>query len=336
MRKSIARQQGSVRRLTLDSAILANNPLSDPARRPLHLYVPAGNLEHQPPPLLVYLAGFTQSGLSQTNWSAFSESMPERLDRLIEQGRMGPVVVAFPDCFTRFGGNQYLNSSAMGRYEDYITDEVVPFVEGQVGCGGPGRRAVFGKSYGGFGAVMQAMRRPEAWSAVACHSGYMGFDQCYAADLLVTVTQLRRYGGSIEAFLSHFDATAYPTEAEIAAIAILSVAATYDPDPDSTLGIRLPVDLETGEIIPQRWAVWLRHDPVRIASEHAPALRRLKGLFIDCGDADEYHLQFGARRLKRVLDKAGITHHYEEFPGGHEGCDHRLDESLLFLERVLA
>jgi S-formylglutathione hydrolase FrmB len=336
MRKSIARQKGLVRRFTLDSGILANNPLGDPARRWLDLYVPAGNLEHQLPPLLVYLAGFTQSGLSQTNWSAFSESMPERLDRLIEQGRMGPVVVAFPDCFTRFGGNQYLNSSAMGRYEDYITDEVVPFVEGQVGCGGPGRRAVFGKSYGGFGAVMQAMRRPEAWSAVACHSGYMGFDQCYAADLLVTVTQLRRYGGSIEAFLSHFDATAHPTEAEIAAIAILSVAATYDPDPDSTLGIRLPVDLETGELIPQRWAVWLRHDPVRIASEHTPALRRLKGLFIDCGDADEYHLQFGARRLKRVLNKAGIAHHYEEFPGGHAGCDHRLDQSLMFLERILA
>ena len=114
MRKSIAGQKGLVRRFILDSAILANNPLGDPARRWLHLYVPAGNLEHQPLPLLVYLAGFTQSGLSQTNWSAFSESMPERLDRLIEQGRMGPVVVAFPNGFTRFGGTSISTARRSG------------------------------------------------------------------------------------------------------------------------------------------------------------------------------------------------------------------------------
>jgi hypothetical protein len=38
--------------------------------------------------------------------SAFRENLPERLDRLIGQQRMLPVVVAFPDCFTRLGGNQ--------------------------------------------------------------------------------------------------------------------------------------------------------------------------------------------------------------------------------------
>ena len=336
MRRSLAWPQGSVHRVTLDSAVLADNPLGDPARRSLDLYVPAGYRADRPPPLFVYLAGFTQSGLSQTNWSAFSENVPERLDRLVGQGRMGPVVVAFPDCFTRFGGNQYVNSAGIGRYEDYVIDEVVPSAEAQLRCGGPGRRAVIGKSYGGFGALMQAMRRPGVWSAVACHSGYMGFDQCYANDLLVTATQLRRHGGSIEAFLAHFDATDHPSDTEIVAIAILAVAATYDPDPDSPCRIRFPINLETGEISPERWAVWQRHDPLRIVAEHAPALRRLKALFIDCGDADEYHLQFGARRLKRLLDEAGVAHRYEEFPGGHDGIDHRLDDSLVVLERALA
>ena len=46
--------------------------------------------------------------------------------------RMGPVIVVFPDCFTSLGGNQYVNSSAIGRYADYLTREMIPFVDGEV------------------------------------------------------------------------------------------------------------------------------------------------------------------------------------------------------------
>ena len=42
---------------------------------------------------------------------------------------MGPVIIVMPDCFTALGGNQYLNSSAIGRYADYLTRELVPFVD---------------------------------------------------------------------------------------------------------------------------------------------------------------------------------------------------------------
>ena len=37
--------------------------------------------------------------------------------------RMPPVVVAFPDCFTRLGGNQYINSASMGAWEDFLLHE---------------------------------------------------------------------------------------------------------------------------------------------------------------------------------------------------------------------
>ena len=42
---------------------------------------------------------------------------------------MGPAIVVFPDCFTCLGGNQYVNSSAIGRYADYLTREIIPFVD---------------------------------------------------------------------------------------------------------------------------------------------------------------------------------------------------------------
>ena len=105
---------GSVGRITIESQVLKSNLLGDPSVRVVDVYVPAGHDGHGLP-LLVDLVGFTGSGLSHTNWVGFRENLPERLDRLIGEQRMPPVVVAFPDCFTRLGGNQYINSTSIGR-----------------------------------------------------------------------------------------------------------------------------------------------------------------------------------------------------------------------------
>ena len=113
MRKFVG-PAGAVSRITIESQILKDNLLGDPSERAVDVYVPAGH-DGQRLPLLVDLVGFTSSGLSHTNSVGFRENLPERLDRLIGEGTMPPVVVAFPDCFTRLGGNQYINSAATGR-----------------------------------------------------------------------------------------------------------------------------------------------------------------------------------------------------------------------------
>jgi enterochelin esterase-like enzyme len=84
--------------------------------------------------------------------------LPERLDRLIGEERMPPVIVAFPDCFTRLGSNQYINSASVGAWEDFLLHEMLPAIEQRYGCGGPGRRGVFSKSSGGYGAITHALR----------------------------------------------------------------------------------------------------------------------------------------------------------------------------------
>ncbi|MFN8448174.1 MAG: alpha/beta hydrolase-fold protein [Anaerolineae bacterium] len=61
--------------------------------------------------------------------TAWGESFQERIDRLITTGKMRPVIAVLPDCFTIFGGAQYINSSALGRYEDYLVDELIPYVD---------------------------------------------------------------------------------------------------------------------------------------------------------------------------------------------------------------
>ncbi len=128
MKKDQAAPAGTIHRLTLDSAVLAGNLLRDPHLRAIDVYVPHGH-DGRGLPLLVDLVGFTAGGPIHTNWKNFGENVPERLDRLIATGAMPPSVVAFPDCFTKLGGNQYVNSAAMGRWDDFLLTEAVPFVE---------------------------------------------------------------------------------------------------------------------------------------------------------------------------------------------------------------
>ena len=116
---------------------------------------------------------------------------------------------------------------------------------------------------------------------------------------------------------------------------ILCMAATYDPSPAAPNGFKLPYDLETGERIETRWRKWLEHDPIHMVKQYQKELKSLKGIYIDCGWRDQYHIHYGCRQLSAQLHKAGVNHRYEEFNDTHSGVDYRMDVSLPFLYRAL-
>jgi S-formylglutathione hydrolase FrmB len=338
--KRTAHPSGDVHSLVVESQVLRSNMLSDPTDRRVDVYVPAGS-DGAGLPLLVDLVGFTAGGPAHTNWQAFRENVPERLDRLIGEGLMPPVVVAFPDCFTRMGGNQYVNSASTGAWADFLTTELLAAVEGRFGCGGVGRRGVFGKSSGGYGAIVHALDHADVWAAAACHSGDMAFELCYLPDMPDVLRALARNqasggDGTIESWWTRFEASPKPSDGAMKVVNILAMAAHYDPDPTQFLGLRLPVTADTCEIIPERWVNWLAHDPVVKLHRQADALRGLKALYIDCGVNDQFNLLYGARRFKRRMDELGIAHCYEEFPDNHSAVDYRMDESLPYLAKALA
>lgn len=326
---------GTVSRIIVESQALAGNLLGDASQRAVDVYVPAKS-DGNGLPLLVDLVGFTGSGLSHTNWVALRENVPERLDRLIGEGRMPPVVVAFPDCFTRLGGNQYINSAAVGAWEDFLLFEMLPAIEQRFQCGGAGRRGLFGKSSGGYGAITHALRHADIWAAAGCHSGDMAFELCYFPDMPTVLRALARCDYSIARWWTELEAAKKRPEEAGAVVNILAMAASYDPDPAEFLGIRLPVTFDTCEIIEQRWRNWLRHDPAVALESGAENLRSLKALYIDCGDRDQFNLLYGARRFVRRLRELGIAHRYEEFPDNHSSIDYRMDESLPFLANALS
>jgi hypothetical protein len=335
MRKDRAAPPGQIHRLMLESSVLKGNLLGDPIERIVDVYVPAKQ-DGRGLPLLVDLVGFTAGGPVHANWKNFGENLPERLDRLIGSGAMPPCVVALPDCFTRLGGNQYINSAAVGRWDDFLLSECVPFVEAKFGCGGQGRRGCFGKSSGGYGSIAHALLHPDFWAAAASHSGDMAFEWCYLPEFPRLLRKLAKEGNSIQKWIEAFYAAPKAKDADIHDLMTLAMCATYDPDPSAYLGVRLPVTMDTCEIIPERWANFMKWDPCVMVEERGAGLKQLKALYIDCGDIDQYNLVYGARRLNRSLERLGVAHTYEEFADDHTAVDYRMDTSLPILAKALA
>ena len=330
--------RGRLDTFVLDSKVLRDNPLRDPARRNVWVYLPP-EYDKEPNrrfPVFMDIVGFLGSGRSHLNWKAFDENVPQRLERLARRGKMGPVIAVFPDCFTRLGGNQYINSSAVGRYADYLLMEILPEVDRRYRTlRDPKKRALFGKSSGGYGAIVHGMRYARHWGAVACHSGDMYFDFCYRMDMARTTDTLAKHGRDPQRFLRDLLASKKLSDVDAHAVMFLAMAAFYDPAPRTALGFHLPMDLTTGELDERRWARWLGHDPIFMIEEAGAAkqLNSLKGVYIDCGFRDQYYLHYGARIMHRKLKERGIPHRYEEFDDDHSSVDYRMNESLPWLYR---
>jgi enterochelin esterase-like enzyme len=328
---------GRVVQLQHQSQVLRDNPWGDPADRLVPVYLPHGyNEQSQPLVALWDLAAYTNSGPGHIAWRNHGENLPQRLDRLIGQGHMPPAVVVMPDCYSSLGGNQYINSVGVGRYADYLVQELVPFISSRVNVVNQAvGRAVFGKSSGGYGALYHAMHFPGTWGAVAAHAPDTAFDLLFRPVFPDTCLHLEKFNLKAESFIRKFWESKNPSGRDFTTLMILAMAASYDPDPQNPGNIRLPFDLHTCELNEVRWNKWLAFDLVNLVADHVKALHSLKALYLDVGSYDQYNIQFGTRQLAARFKDHQVPFHFEEFNGNHSGMDWRLDYPLPFLVQAL-
>ena len=320
-----------------DSRVLRGNAAGDPHERVVPIYLPPSYADHPERryPVVYVLTGFMGRGRMLLNDNAWSPALDDRMNALIANGAPEAILV-MPDCFTRYGGSQYLNSTATGRYEDHLIDELVPHVD-RTYRSLPGRdhRGIAGKSSGGYGALIQGMRHPDVFGAVASHSGDLYFDYCYRGDVPKFCSEVQRAGG-LAPWFEAFQAKAQKKHDDLTVLNILGMAAAYSPNPKSEpFGIDLPCDLDTGAFRDDVWARWLEWDPLRLVERHADALRSLRLLYLDCGVRDEWSLHLGARLFARRLKALSIAHEHQEFDDGHMNVSYRYDVSLPKLARAL-
>lgn len=319
---------GTLDRLVVQSDLLADNPLGDPARRPLYVYRPPGvDADSEPElPAVYVIQGFTGQLDAWLGRSAFESTFIERLDEMFAAEQCPPGIVVLVDAWTSRGGSQFLNSSSLGRYQDYLCDEVVPFIDERYPTiADRDHRALSGKSSGGYGAMVVPMMRPDVFGALASHAGDALFECCYQPEFPVVARQLRdQFDGSFEVFHQRlaesprFDFARFGQPLEL-----YGYACAYSPDPDRPGEARLPFEPQTGRLVEEVWAQWLALDPVRMAPRHADALRSMRRIYLDAGRSDEYFLDLGAQAFAGELDKLGVAHTLDLFEGKHGGIGYR-------------
>ena len=88
-------------------------------------------------------------------------------DRAIAQGVIKGFILVAVDMNTPLGSSWYVNSPATGNWEDFMTQELVPYIDANFKTL-PSRdsRGIAGIFIGGYGAIRFGMRHPDVFGSV--------------------------------------------------------------------------------------------------------------------------------------------------------------------------
>jgi len=296
----VTAQNGRLIWTTIHSPSLEKNLLGDSPDKSVTIYLPPGyDNSDALYPVSYYLNGYTANNNMWTN----SFHLHIVMDNLISQGKIQEMIVVMPDGFNSYGGSFYTNSSVSGKNEDYITKDLIEFIDSKYRTlKQKESRAIGGGSMGGYGAMKLAMKHPDIYCAVSSHSGVLSFNQ------------------------RKDDVRLNPNWTQAGYLAYRAWSIAFSPNPDSPVLYDYPAD-ENGNIREDVWNRWLKHDPVSMVKDYQDNLRKLRGIYFDHGSWDS---------IVSVED-AGVPHTYEEYPGDHfDQWANRLYIALPFLSNLLS
>ncbi len=309
---------------------LEGNPLGDPHERHALVYLPPGYGEGaRRYPVVLMLPGFAGNHVDVVSYDPWKPSTLEALDAQMVAGACPPAIVVVPDCTTFWGGSQFLDAPSVGRYQTYLAEDVLGFLDANYRTiPETAGRAAVGRSSGGFGALRLAMDRPGTIAAVASHAGDALFDVTMRPMLTNAATAIARAGG-VAAFVAALREGGPKGFGAFDAAFVLASAACYAPTRlNDVRAPRLPVRATDAAFDAEVWAEWLAHDPVHRVAGAQEALAGLRYVFLDAGDSDEHGLHFAAAALETRLSPHVARVEHERFAGGHRGTSYRYATSL--------
>lgn len=331
---------GSLHAHTIHSLLLEDNPLGDPADRPIWVYTPptyerdAGRRY----PSVYVIQGYSGFVSVWANRSAYRPSYPESADTMFSADAAPPAIVVYVDAWTAYGGSQFVDSPGTGRYHSYLCDEVVPWVDAHYRTlPSAAHRGIQGKSSGGFGAMITPMLRPDLFGGLATHAGDACYELMYPTEFAKAARALRNWDGDIMAWWQDFRSRgAFGGQDDFDLIMVLGCAACFSAGDDARP--ILPFDPASGRLIEDVWQRWLEWDPVRMVPAHAGDLAGLRAIWIDAGRSDQYWLDLGAIAFRDALAEVGVTEQvrFELFDGTHSNIEWRYPLALAWLAEKLS
>ncbi len=230
----------------------------------------------------------------------------------IASHRFGEMIVVTPDGSTRWGGSFYVNSSATGNWEDFISKELVNYIDTNYRTLAKAEsRAIAGHSMGGYGAITLAMKHPDVFSiAYSMNGGFLSF----TAELNPKNPDVRKF--TLAKNTQELLATKSPN-----AISLLAVSQAFSPNTtNAAFLVDKPYKIQAGKMVPNpiAYSRWIERDVVQMAKKYKTNLLKLKAIKFDCGDQEDVKLiEINSRLLSQELSRLNVPHQFEQYNGDH-------------------
>jgi len=300
--------------LSHTSTVLRDNPLGDPAQRRIAALLPDRSDATTPLPMVIYLPGWGGSS-EDTIAQGTSGWLARTVDTLAAAGR--PVRIAVVDGRSRYGGSQFLNSTATGRYADYVCEEVAPLLTQRYKTS---QLLLAGHSSGAYGALLLASRNQKQFTAVAALSPDSDFEVTHRP-----LVQQARSLTPAEVEAASAPAPKFRMPSNGLGTLILGLCANYAPIPSQPGRFEWLYDAK-GQWRPEAWQRWLDLDPLTIVRKNPDAFSPAQRIYLDGAEHDEFGANIGARKIHAVLRERKAPVEFHEPPGHHSD---RLSERLV-------
>jgi enterochelin esterase-like enzyme len=272
--------------------------------------------KHRRYPVVYALHGYS---IGAEQWT-HEIHVPQTIEGAFAQGAKEMIVV-LPDCKTRHNGCMYSGSVTTGDFETYIAHDVVSYVDAHYRTL-PTResRGLVGHSMGGYGATRIGMKHADVFGSL-----YIMSPCCLSA---------RTSNGQQDKSLEEVKTVEEAAKLPFFGRAQFASAAAWSPDPKNP-PFYLDLPVKDGEAQPEILAKWAANAPLAFIDQYIDGLKQYRAISIDVGDQDG--LRVDTAKLHDVLDKYGIEHGFEVYPGTHTSAvaDRFQNHVIPFFSRAL-
>lgn len=314
---------------------LKNNMTGDKTIRKIGLILPKSYLTDASKryPVIYFLPGY---GTSYSDF--YTQFNMEAAIKEIRENNLKEMIVVIAGGDSSVSGTFYANSPVTGNWEDYISSDVVKFVdENYRTIADSASRGIAGHSMGGFGSLNIGMHHPEIFGVIYCLSpaiftdvkGKMFDDE---KEILAMIKKINGFNGITDA-MAKKKMKYY--------LQNMGYGMAFAPSEEMPY-FKYPYIEKDGKLIedPEVMMLWENgaggwKTKINTYSEN---LKKLRGIFIDFGIRDDNKfIPEGCLYLDELLKTANIDHKIEEYDGNHsDKLSERMGKSMFpfFEERL--
>ena len=224
------------------------------------------------------------------------------------------MILAAPDTKGKtYIGTFYTNSSLNGRWEDFITQDLVQFVERNYRAVRQSRsRGIMGVSMGGYGAIKLALKHPDIFSVVYGN-----------VPALLRFTEPDPVGFPMWAWQQMVGLQSVEEMLRIGKVAVMMMsagAALTANLSNPPFFFDVPYQLVDGQLekVDRVFDRIVAETPLAMLADYEKQVRQLKGIAFDAATQDVFvDILPSCKEFSQALDNLKIDHTFEVFAGEH-------------------